>query len=214
MLMFGMLIKLECPPKGVVMFRNILVCVDGSAHAERALSEAIDLATAERSRLTILTAIPRPPYWACNPVTAAGLEPPAKDLANEAKAVLRAAVDRVPEEIPLTKILTHEPIREALMARIKSGEHDLVVMGSRGRGALTASLLGSVSHYALNHSEVPVLIVHAENEAPGWAGTGSEATRDGSDAVSDINLAPVLSEVDTAPAGSAATPGDALPAAP
>ena len=34
------------------------------------------------------------------------------------------------------------------------------------RGALTASILGSVSHYALNHSEVPVLIVHAEEEDP------------------------------------------------
>jgi nucleotide-binding universal stress UspA family protein len=148
------------------MFRNILVCVDGSAHAERALSEAIDLAAAERSRLTILTAIPRPPYWACNPVTAAGIEPLANDLANEAKATLEAAVDRVPESIPVTKILTHDPIREALMTRIKSGDHDLVVMGSRGRGALTSSLLGSVSHYALNHSQVPVLIVHTEDEAP------------------------------------------------
>jgi nucleotide-binding universal stress UspA family protein len=148
------------------MFRNILVCVDGSAHAERALSEAIDLATAERSRLTILTSIPRPPYWACNPVTAAGIEPLANDLADEAKATLRTAVDRVPASIPVTKILTHEPIREALMARLRSGEHDLVVMGSRGRGALTASLLGSVSHYALNHSRVPVLIIHTEDEAP------------------------------------------------
>jgi nucleotide-binding universal stress UspA family protein len=147
------------------MFRNILVCVDGSAHAERALSEAIDLAAAERSRLTILTAIPRPPYWACTPVTAAGIEPLARELANEAKATLEAAVDRVPDSIPLTKILTHEPIREALMARIKSGEHDLVVMGSRGRGALTSSLLGSVSHYALNHSQVPVLIVHTDEDA-------------------------------------------------
>jgi nucleotide-binding universal stress UspA family protein len=147
------------------MFRNILVCVDGSAHAQRALSEAIDLASAERSRLTILTAIPRPPCWVCNPVTAAGIEPLAADLAAEAKATLTAAVDRVPASIPVTKILTREPIREALVARIGSGEHDLVVMGSRGRGALTASILGSVSHYALNHSQVPVLIVHAEDDA-------------------------------------------------
>jgi nucleotide-binding universal stress UspA family protein len=147
------------------MFRNILVCVDGSAHAERALSEAIDLATAERSRLTILTAIPRPPYWACSPVTAAAVQPLAADLAAEAKATMEAAVDRVPAFIPVTKILTREPIREALMARIRSGEHDLLVMGSRGRGALTASILGSVSHYALNHSQVPVLIVHTDEEA-------------------------------------------------
>lgn len=164
MLMFGMLIKFSAP-EGVVMFRHILVCVDGSAHAERALSEAIDLATAERSRLTILTAIPRPPYWACNPATAAGIEPLANDLAEEAKATLKGAVDRVPASIPVTKILTREPIREALMARIRSGEHDLIVMGSRGRGALTASLLGSVSHYALNHSQVPVLVIHTEDEA-------------------------------------------------
>jgi nucleotide-binding universal stress UspA family protein len=148
------------------MFRNILVCVDGSAHAERALSEAIDLAAAERSRLTILAAIPRPPYWACSPVTAAAVGPLAAELAAEAKATLAAAVDRVPDSIPVTKILTPEPIRDALMARIRSGEHDLVVMGSRGRGALTASIMGSVSHYALNHSEVPVLIVHTEEDTP------------------------------------------------
>lgn len=166
------------------MFRNILVCVDGSAHAERALSEAIDLAAAERSRLTILTSIPRPPYWACNPVTAAGIEPLANDLAEEAKGALKAAVDRVPASIPVTKILTHEPIREALMARIRSGEHDLVVMGSRGRGALSASLLGSVSHYALNHSQVPVLIMHTEDEAPERQAAGdAETASSGADTV-------------------------------
>jgi nucleotide-binding universal stress UspA family protein len=176
------------------MFRNILVCVDGSAHAERALSEAIDLATAGRSRLTILTSIARPPYWACNPVTAAGIEPLANDLADEAKATFNAAVNRVPASIPLTKILTHQPIREALMARIRSGEHDLVVMGSRGRGALTASLMGSVSHYALNHSRVPVLIIHTEDEAP------ARQTAAGVDTTSDDQRA-------------ATAPADALTAA-
>jgi len=146
------------------MFHNILVCVDGSAHAERALTEAIDLAASERSRLTLLTAIPRPPYWAGTPMTIAAVEPLAANLADEAKRALRAAVDRVPASIPVTTILSEESIRDALMHRIRTGEHDLVVLGSRGRGAVSASLLGSVSHYALNHSNVPVLIVRAEGE--------------------------------------------------
>jgi nucleotide-binding universal stress UspA family protein len=143
------------------MFHNILVCVDGSEHAERALGEAIDLAATQRSRLTLLTAVSRPPYWANTPLTAAGVEPLAVDLRKEAEKTLRAAVDRVPDSVPVTKILTEDPIREALIGQIKTGRYDLVVMGSRGRGALSASLLGSVSHYALNHSDVPVLIVRA-----------------------------------------------------
>ena len=146
------------------MFHNILVCIDGSAHADRALGEAIDLATAENARLTILTAIARPPFWASTPDTAGGIESLCADLKAEAADALRNAVDRVPASISVTKILSTKPIREVLMEQIRSGRHDLVIMGSRGRGALTASFLGSVSHYALNHSHVPVLIVHAEED--------------------------------------------------
>jgi nucleotide-binding universal stress UspA family protein len=149
---------------GGVMFHNILVCVDGSAHADRALSEAVDLAESENARLTILTAIARPPYWACTPETASGIESLFRDLRTEAEAALDGAVDRVPASIPVTKILSFKPIREVLMEQIRSGQHDLVIMGSRGRGALTASFLGSVSHFALNHSHLPVLIVHAEED--------------------------------------------------
>jgi nucleotide-binding universal stress UspA family protein len=146
----------------LIVFRNILVSVDGSAHAERALVEAIDIATSSRARLTILTAIPRPCPWAYSPASAAALQSLIADLEREAKATLAAAVAAVPDSTPVTSILSREPIRKALVRQLASGEHDLLVMGSRGRGALTASLLGSVSHYALNHSQIPVLIVHAE----------------------------------------------------
>jgi len=145
------------------MFRNILVCVDGSSQADGALSEAIDLAECQNSRLTLLTAVPRPPYWANTPMTA-GIEPIAPELQREAQVTLRTAVDRVPASIPVTTILSKDPIREALICQIHSGRYDLVVLGTRGRGALSAAVLGSVSHYALNHCNVPVLIVRAEGE--------------------------------------------------
>jgi nucleotide-binding universal stress UspA family protein len=145
------------------MFRNILVCVDGSRQADGALNEAIDLAECQNSRLTLLTAVSRPPYWANTPMTA-GLESIEPELQREAASTLRAAVDRVPASIPVTTILSEDPIREALICQIHSGHYDLVVLGTRGRGALSAAVLGSVSHYALNHSNVPVLIVRAEGE--------------------------------------------------
>jgi len=81
----------------------------------------------------------------------------------DAEVNLRAAVERVPDDVSVSTVLSSEPVRPALVKQITAGNHDLVVMGSRGRGALRSALLGSVSHYVLHHSPVPVLIVHAES---------------------------------------------------
>jgi nucleotide-binding universal stress UspA family protein len=144
------------------VFHNILVSVDGSAHAERALSEAIDIAVADNARLTILTAIPKSPTWMCASLAVPAPPPLDRELERESQVILRAAEQRVPKSVPVTTILTRKPIREALQTRIAEGNHDLLVIGSRGRGAFKSSLLGSVSHHALNHSPIPVLVIHAD----------------------------------------------------
>ena len=154
------------------MFRNILVSIDGSSHSERALTEAIDIASGSRARLTIVTAVPSTRSWVYAPANAAALESLVADLEHESQEILRDAVDRVPESMPVTKILKHDPIRKALLRQIADGRHDLLVIGSRGRGAVSSSLLGSVSHFALNHCRIPVLIVHDESDEREPLGTG------------------------------------------
>ena len=92
------------------------------------------------------------------------MEPLAEGLTREFKQVLSAAAERVPAD----GAGDHDPQRGAdprrVDARPHTGEYDPPVMGSRGRGMLSSSLLGSVSHYALNHSTVPVLIIHSPDE--------------------------------------------------
>jgi len=159
------------------MFTNILVAVDGSADAEQAVGQAIDLAESERARLTFFSAVTPLPSAAYAGGSGAVTTELLREAEAEAETILRGAAERVPDGVPLTTMLSHEPVRSALIEQIRDGAHDLVVMGSRGRGAVRSVLLGSVSHYVLHHSPAPVLIVHAESdgEAEGGAGTSTEA---------------------------------------
>ena len=157
------------------MFRNVLVAVDGSNHADKALTQAIDLAESEHSRLTLIAGVSRAPAIAIFGVSGAALAELEADARSSAEAVLRRARERVPDDVSVTTILTDEPIRPALIEQIKRGGHDLIAMGSRGRGAMRAAILGSVSHYILNHSPIPVLIVHAGKDANSALGNGDLA---------------------------------------
>jgi len=146
------------------MFHNILVAVDGSPDAEEALTQAIDLAVSQRARLTIFSASSGPPATAYMGGGAGVAATVAVESEEEVQEFLRGVLERVPEEVSVSSVQSNEPVRVALMNQVKAGNHDLVIMGSRGRGAVRSVLLGSVSHFLLHHSPVPVLIVHADSE--------------------------------------------------
>jgi nucleotide-binding universal stress UspA family protein len=138
------------------MFRSILVAWDGSAHARRALAEAIDIARTQGARLTLLTVaaplqVLPSPYVV--PITEADLMRAAERVAEEGEAL-------VPEGVPVSARTAEGHAGIELLKRAKAADHDLIVMGSRGRGAVRSAVLGSVSHYVLNHAHLPVLIVH------------------------------------------------------
>jgi nucleotide-binding universal stress UspA family protein len=141
------------------MFRDVLVVVDTTSDAREALTQAIDLAQRERSRLTLITVERRLPACAYLGVAAAlPLVIPAAEA--EARQVMCQALSCVPADVPVTTVLATLPVRQALIAQIKRGGHDLVVMGARPQGRVRAAF-GSLSNYLVRHSPAPVLVVHA-----------------------------------------------------
>jgi nucleotide-binding universal stress UspA family protein len=155
------------------MFRSILVAVDGSPAATAALMQAIDLARAEGARLTLIS-VAAPLRWQ---VAAAPYVPlPREDeLERDARETLDRAESLVPEGVPVSTALRRGRVAEEILKRVEAGEHDLVVIGSRGLGRAGSFLLGSVSRAVLAGSPVPVLIARAAAR-PTTAGEAEHTT--------------------------------------
>jgi nucleotide-binding universal stress UspA family protein len=149
------------------MFRSILIAWDGSRHARRALNEAVDIARTQGSRLTLLTVAAPIHVWPGSYLPLVTED----ELAREAERIAEEGEALVPDGIPVSSRTASGHAGIELLKRAEAADHDLIVMGSRGRGAVRSAVLGSVSHYVLNHADVPVLIVRDR-----------EAAEDGADA--------------------------------
>ena len=143
------------------MFLNILVAVDGSEHGAAALRTATQLADEEHARLTVLTAVPPAPAFA--QITAAGAAALAdvEELMGDAGKRIRRQVEELPRDLSVTSLVVAGHADEVILERLREGNHDLLVMGTRGLGRVGSALLGSVSQSVLHQAEVPVLVVHA-----------------------------------------------------
>jgi nucleotide-binding universal stress UspA family protein len=151
------------PPR----YRHVLLAYDGSPEADLALAHAVAIAQVYHARLTLVTVVPPPPLLAWQaPGGTIGLhDAQQKDLEQR----LRAAADQVPDDLSVTtRLLDGDAARELLRAASEA-DADVIVMGSRGRGRITAALLGSVSNHVMHEADVPVIVIHRPNGGPDLA---------------------------------------------
>ena len=150
------------------MFNRLLVAFDDSPHGWRALAEAIELAQSGHGRLTVIAVMPDSSPWlgsaAALPMDVGGLDAPPEA---EFQAMLDRALRTVPADVPVVGHLTRGAAAAAIVAEARTGEHDAIVIGSRGRGELRSLLLGSVSHAVLRGSPIPVVVVRHPAESGG-----------------------------------------------
>ena len=144
------------------MYRSILVAIDGSPSADNALRHAVALASALRARLRIVSVVTPLPSFAYR----AGVDIAALESEAEKEAVerVRTAAVSDPDDVSVTTHVRSGRAGEGIIAEAQEGDHDLIVLGSRGRGRLASTLLGSVGGDVHFQLRTPLLIVHAAED--------------------------------------------------
>ena len=142
------------------MFKHILVPVDGSTTAQKAVGRAAALARAFGSRVTAVYVIDPYPftglgsdfaYGQAEYLGAANAE--AAEATEAARATLAAAGVAVE-----TRVVESHAIWRGILDTASTLGADLIVMGSHGRRGLEKLVLGSVAQRVLSHAALPVFI--------------------------------------------------------
>lgn len=140
------------------VFHRILVAYDGSRDSASALELAVALARDQSARLTVLTVVPD----VSGAVTSVAAGP--YDLETFYSDLQRNAQDSVPADVSLTMLLAHGSPAQKITAAAEG--HDLVVMGTHGRGRLGEALAGSVSRAVVHELRGAVLLTRAPASQP------------------------------------------------
>ena len=145
------------------MFKRIVLATDGSDHARKALKYARELAVRNGATVIVVNSFEPVPGYLGEPIKA--------DIIARHVNVGREIADAAAEELRdagvdvETEVLAGPPA-EAILRVTDARKADLIVMGTRGYGAFTSLLVGSVSHRVLAHTQVPVMVVKAEEGEP------------------------------------------------
>lgn len=139
---------------------KIIVGVDGSEHANRAIEWCAKYAPALDAEVVAVHAIDIPFY--VSPTTASLPPPP---LSPETRAEMREHITTVwcaplaKATVPFRVVLMDSDPALAIMQAAKTEQADLVVTGRRGRGGFAELVLGSTTYALTHHLERPLVIV-------------------------------------------------------
>jgi nucleotide-binding universal stress UspA family protein len=140
---------------------RILIATDGSPESREAVEFGLELASDQRAEVTLLQVVSPPDDWTAVDRGALSRPIPEELRVRRAAALDEAAKLAAEHGVEIfVEVLAGNPADE-IVAYADSMDANLIVVGSRGRGAVASALLGSVSRDVLRESRRPVLVVHA-----------------------------------------------------
>jgi nucleotide-binding universal stress UspA family protein len=145
---------------------HLVLATDGSAGAALALDMLLDLPLGPRDRVTVVT---HPTFFlAARPNGDGIVSRLAARQRDRARAIVKATLARLIERgIRVDGVVQDgEDAVDAIVRAATSRKADLVVVGSRGHGAVASLLIGSTARTLAILCPVPILIVRGPGKAP------------------------------------------------
>lgn len=153
--------------------KKILIATDGSAPSTEALEFGLDLAADEDATAIVVHVVPSldtPPVGGFGISSGIAVH----HVTDDERALLAEAADLAETRgVDVETELLRGPTAAEIVAFADAKDVDLIVVGSRGHGALTTALLGSVSLGVLRHTSRPVLIVRGTTRTPAKTPVGA-----------------------------------------
>ena len=147
-----------------MVYKKILVPVDGSPTSIAGLSEALRLAKNQKARVRLIHIVDERMIFSA---TEAGMniEPVIESLKKGGKRILEraarlAAARGVRAEMDMIENAASR-VADVLVSRARRWRADLVVMGTHGRRGVSRLVLGSDAELVVRNSPVPVLLVRS-----------------------------------------------------
>ena len=140
------------------MFKKILVPTDGSDNSKQAFAIAVQMAQQFHSEIELLHVSFTPEALGYVLSTGVAVVQEQFDINGEQSLLSTLnSIDTGNVQIRKKQLPGHPA--SVILQEITEAKIDLVIMGSRGYGPISGSLLGSVSQRVLHNAHCPVLII-------------------------------------------------------
>ena len=142
------------------MYKKILVTLDGSELAKKALGQAEQLAKTFDAEIILFQVVPfMPIYGSPELVTPLIVDEKQKEAAE--KYLNNLAEELKKKNLKVTAMVkTGQQVAVEIIDFAKESGVDLIVMCTHGRSGITRWVLGSVAHKVITRAETPILLVH------------------------------------------------------
>ena len=147
------------------MYKRILLAVDGSRTSNKALREAVKLATEQHARLRIVYVVDRVPVGLASPYSVTEAEEAeyqwGQKVVQQACAVARGAGAQTDSKM-LKVERAVDRIASLIAKEAQAWRANLVVIGTHGRRGISRLFLGSVAEGIVRVCSKPVLLVRGK----------------------------------------------------